>query len=135
MVIDLMRGAALVFAALLVVLPAHAQSGGGLADPTRPAAAYLPGGVAEAGVPTIAPLSRLTSVKLPHRGAVPSAVIDGQLVRLGERVGEDKLVKVNETSVVLEGKEGRETLYLIPDVTKTPAVKRTTNRPSAKEKR
>ncbi|HRE16106.1 MAG TPA: hypothetical protein PLW86_03435, partial [Rhodocyclaceae bacterium] len=80
-------------------------------------------------------LSRLTSVMLPKRGGRASAVIDGQLLRVGDALGDAKLVSVSETAAILESPQGRETLYLIPDINKTPAVSRQGGRPSAKEKR
>lgn len=134
MAIDLTRCSVLLLAACTWALPATAQTS--LADPTRPPAAFLsPDGSAPAVV-TAVPLSRLTSVKLPQgRGGAPSAVIDGQLLRVGERLGEARLVRVSETQATLEGPDGRETLYLIPDINKKPAATRSAGRPSAKEMR
>lgn len=84
-----------------------------LADPTRPPSAAQ----MEAGVFGDAGSSRLSSIVLPKQGRA-SAVIDGQVVRVGERVGEATLRRVTETEAVLEGPEGIERLYLIPNVDK-----------------
>ena len=75
----------------------------------------------------------LQSVLIPKSGR-PLAVIDGQQVRLGERYGESRLVKLSEREAVLDGPNGSERLRLTPDVgkinlvakkaTKTPAPKR-----------
>jgi MSHA biogenesis protein MshK len=84
-----------------------------LQDPTRPPAAFVgePGAAAEISG------SRLSSVFLPKQGK-PAAIIGGQVVPLGGKVGDARLIKVTETEVVLEGPEGIERLYLTPDVEK-----------------
>jgi len=81
-------------------------------DPTRP-----PTGLVDADGNPLAPASGLTSVVLPKKGK-PAAVIDGQLVPLGGSVRDAKLVRVAETHVVLEGPQGRERIYLTPDIEK-----------------
>lgn len=90
----------------------HAQ--GLPADPTRPAtdAQYAAGaaGRAYAG-------PRLESVFLPARGRA-QALIDGQLVAVGDEFGGRKLVRITETLAVLEGADGQEKLFLTPDVEK-----------------
>jgi hypothetical protein len=50
-----------------------------------------------------------------------AAIIDGQTVELGGRVGESKLVEVNEGYVVIEGTQGRQVMKLYPDIKLTPA--------------
>jgi len=118
------------------MVPAAGQSGTGLAqDPTKPPAAYLAGATLGAVAVASAPLSRLTSVMLPKHGGRASAVIDGQVLRIGDKLGESQLRSVTESTAILEGPQGRETLYLIPDINKTPAASRQGARPSAKEKR
>ena len=93
---------------VLLALPAVAQP---IDDPTRPPAGIGPDGTAAAGG------LGLTSVYLPKAGRA-AAVIDGQLVSLGGTVRGAKLIAVSEDSVVLAGPEGRERLYLTPDVDK-----------------
>ena len=129
MAIDLKHS--LLATVLLLAAAASTAQSGVLNDPTRPANAYLTP-TAEA---TVTAASRLTSVMIPEHGGRRSAVIDGQILRVGEKLGDAKLVNVNETSVVLSGPAGRETLYLIPDVNKTHAVRRSGSQRSAKEKR
>lgn len=87
-----------------------------LADPTLP-----PFGVASSMEGAGAGSTGLRSVILPKKGPA-SAVIDGQLVPVGGRVGEARLVRVTETEAVLEGPEGVERLYLTPDVDKKMSV-------------
>ena len=59
---------------------------------------------------------------IPRQGK-PLAVIDGQSVRLGQRFGEARLIRVSEREAVLEGPEGIERLQL------TPGIEKTNNRP------
>jgi MSHA biogenesis protein MshK len=84
-------------------------AGAQLSDPTRP-----PGDAAlqaEAGPGMAA--SGLQSVILRKQGK-PAALINGEVVELGGKVGEARLVKINEDSVVLKGPGGEETLRLMP---------------------
>lgn len=99
----------LVLLALLTALPAVAQP---IDDPTRP-----PAGIAGDGSAAAAGGLGLTSVLLPKKGRA-AAVIDGQLVELGGTVRGARVVAITEGSVVLAGPEGRERLYLTPDVEK-----------------
>jgi len=95
----------------LLASPAWAQ----LADPTRPPVqAAAPAGDAANAVAT--PVATgLQSVILSRDGkGRPAAVINGEVVQLGGKVGEARLVKVAEDHVVLLGAEGRETLRLMP---------------------
>lgn len=83
-----------------------------LRDPTRPAVEVgMP--VAE-GQGSAAPSSGLQSIFIsPGRRA---AIINGKTVELGAKYGEDKLIEVNERGVVLQGKQGRQSLALFPGV-------------------
>ena len=101
---------------------------GQIGDPTRPPAGWQMG---DDG--TGAPISadnefRLQSVMLPQRGK-PRAIIGGQSVVLGEKIGEAKLVRLTEKEAVLQGPEGITRLYLTPDVNKkmivTPKTRKT----------
>lgn len=84
-----------------------------LPDPTRPPAAilspdtYQADGGAQEGLHSV--------IISKHRRA---AIIDGQTVELGGKVGDARLIRVEETSVVLRGPDGRERLLLFPDVKK-----------------
>lgn len=102
-------------ALLVVVSSAQAQ----MADPTRPPAAWLapaPAADARTGVEGSGGL-RLQSVLMPQGGR-PVAVIGGKTVALGGRVGEAKLIRLNEREAVLQGADGVTHLYLTPDVEK-----------------
>lgn len=91
---------------LTFALPAAAQ----LSDPTRPPAFDAASG--EMGV-AAASDGGLQSVILRQNGR-PAALINGEVVELGAKLGDARLVKVNEDSVVLLGPAGRETLRLMP---------------------
>ena len=88
-----------------------------IADPMRPppgVAADADATAEEAGAPQ-SPV--LQSVIVPRTGK-PIAIIGGQQVRLGEKFGESRLVRLNERSAVLEGPGGVEHLLLTPQVEK-----------------
>ena len=95
---------------------ANAQAQTALVDPTRP-----PPGIADP-VTSEREVSGpvLESVLIPRKGR-PLAVIGGQQVRLGQRYGESRLIRVDEREAVLEGPQGVERLLLTPDVEKKTA--------------
>lgn len=99
------------FLGLLLALPAFAQQPP-IDDPTRP-----PPGLGADGSAAGAVSHGLTSVFLPKKGQA-MAVIDGQLVPLGGTARGAKVVAIAESGVVLAGPEGRERLFLTPDVEK-----------------
>jgi len=96
-------------------------------DPTRPpalaltiaAAASAPAGSAArppASAPAAAPV--LQAVQLSAQGAA-SALIDGQLVRLGDSVGDRKVLSIERDTVVLRSPNGSsERLRLLSDSVK-----------------
>jgi len=105
-----------VYAALLLLtaMPAGAQLA---SDPTRPPAAVLlntPGMDVQAGSPL------LQSVMIGAGGR--SAIIGGELVKLGGKYGDAKVVKITETEVVLRSSAGTETLHLYSSVKMKPVV-------------
>lgn len=93
-----------------------------LADPTRPPAALSQETPEEAAAVPI-----LQSVVIPRKGR-PVAVIGGQTVRVGEKFGESRLVRLSEREAVLEGPSGIERLPLTPDVEKTDIVTKNMNK-------
>lgn len=97
-----------------IAAPAMAQA---LPDPTRP-----PGGI-DAGTAEAAD-GGLQSIIRPS-GAKPKALINGELVLLGGKVGESRLVAINADNVVLQNSDGsRDTLYLTPGISKKPSASR-----------
>jgi MSHA biogenesis protein MshK len=86
----------------------------GLPDPTRPPA------IIEAEPAATPASSGLQSIIRREKGR-SAAVINGQYVELGGRVGDATLERIGEDSVVLRSPGGRETMYLTPGVGKQPA--------------
>ena len=105
----LMRVAALL--CLLGVMSPGARAQSTLADPTRPPPGFAAPAQDAAGTP--GPV--LQSVIMPGRGK-PRAIIDGQQVRLGQRYGESRLVRLSEREAVLDGPDGVVHLMLTPEV-------------------
>ncbi|HET7776025.1 MAG TPA: hypothetical protein VFK74_06635 [Azospira sp.] len=102
------------FLGLLLPGLVWAQAAPALADPTRPPATILsltPGAAGE--VLPAGPV--LQSVLIPRYGR-PVAVIDGQSLRLGERLGDAVLSRINEHDVTLTGPGGVTVLRLTPEV-------------------
>ena len=85
-----------------------------LQDPTRPPAELsAPQGNAGALVPSG---PQLQSVRISaHRR---SAIISGQRVKVGDKLGDARVVMITENEVVLKGGSGLQTLKLFPDVGK-----------------
>jgi hypothetical protein len=94
----------------LAVAQAAAQA---LVDPTRPS------DVAEMDVPAVSRGPLLQSVLISTERRY--AVIDGQQVGLGARIGAARVVRITESEVTLEGASGRTTLKLFPGGSRTTA--------------
>ncbi|MDB5773809.1 MAG: hypothetical protein JWM42_4183 [Burkholderia sp.] len=98
------------FGTLFCVPFAHAEN---LVDPTRPPAALEQGSTA-GGVTSSGPV--LQSVLIAPGRTL--AMISGQTVKVGDRVGEARVVKISETEVVLRNGKDLETLKLFPGIEK-----------------
>ncbi len=86
-----------------------------LRDPTRPPAVLLaPGDRANAESGPV-----LQSVRL-SRGQY-TAIVSGKTVKVGDSVGNARVLRIGETEVVLKRGNGLQTLKLFPDVEKRPA--------------
>jgi hypothetical protein len=115
-------GARCAIAALALVLgclcPAWGQA---LSDPTRPPQAWLDAQLKAAGAATAA-----EQEVAPHLQSLligPSrryAIIDGQLLGVGDTFRDARVVAVRPTEVVLRSERGTQTLRLFPDVEKRP---------------
>lgn len=91
------------------------------ADPTRPPPSLLApvddapaqaGEVQASGLQTI----------IRRAGAKPVAIINGEHVVLGGKVGDARLVSLGETEAVLQGPNGKEVLRMTPGVNIRPVV-------------
>lgn len=121
--------AASLAASLVAAGAAWAESG--MADPTRPpAAAVAPpsasaaatgaaAGAASGGAGDGEPV--LQSVFLP-KGWKPAALISGQRMAVGDKLGEARIWRISETEVVLRGPGGERHLYLNPAVSMKPVT-------------
>ncbi|GJJ02231.1 hypothetical protein RugamoR64_27690 [Duganella rhizosphaerae] len=96
---------------LMLALPASAQK---LADPTRPPA-LMAAPESETATEGVAAGPRLQSILI---GRAPDgrrlAVIDGATLRIGGKVGDAVLERINDNSVVLRRGKTLETLTLFP---------------------
>lgn len=113
--LNLLRGSIVLLAAMLAVVPAFAED----LDPTRPPPGIAKTEAADAtnDVQTSAGLQQI----IRRAGMKPAAVINGQRVELGGRVGDARLTEVGEDFAVLRGLSGQETLYLTPGIRKKTA--------------
>ncbi len=90
-----------------------------LPDPTRPPAAWLAAQPKAAGAPSGADVESVPQLQSLLIG--PSrryAIIDGQLVGVGDMFNDARVVAVRSTEVVLRSERGTQTLKLFPDVEK-----------------
>jgi MSHA biogenesis protein MshK len=106
----------LLAAALGMIAATAATAGESLPDPTRPPI-DLQGGVVDAGA-AAGPRIRMIRISPTRR----SAIVDGQEVMVGSRVGDARVVKITEDAVVLRGPAGTETLKLFANVDKRPVT-------------
>jgi len=88
-----------------------------LTDPTRPAANLdviesSSGSAGQVVQPDDTQGLRLIIIQKKKR----AAIINGRTVELGGKIGDARLVEVNEGSVVLQGAQGRQVLTLFPNV-------------------
>lgn len=86
-----------------------------LVDPTQPPASL--GTRAEPNASSTAAGPELQSVLISPSRRV--AIINGQSVKLGEKFGEFKVVKIGETEVVLRNGQDVQVLKLFPNVQKS----------------
>lgn len=91
-------------------------------DPTRPAGILMTpavtGGVAapmESGVQTV----------ILRPGRKSAAVINGQYVEVGGKLGDKRVMAISESEVVLKGESGREVIKVTPAIEKVPAQETT----------
>jgi MSHA biogenesis protein MshK len=106
-------------AACALALAAGAAYGQGMSDPTRPPAGFHLGtGPARSGETTGGLVLQSVLIFPDAR----SAIISGEHVLLGQKIGGQRLVKVAETEVVLLNGAERRILRLFPSAEKRPAM-------------
>jgi hypothetical protein len=113
-------------AAACVAATAHAEPA---PDPTRPAAALLgepaEARPAKAAARSAAPAAsaaksaptRLRSVQLGSTAGTSSALLDGRLVRLGDRVGDKSVAVIDRHGLTLRGPGGEQRISLLYGIT------------------
>ena len=114
-------------AALLTCFPhshAPAQSRTPLADPTRPPMLVEPRSAAPvrpdtAAQPRVWP--KLQSVQIPAKGPA-SALVDGQIVHVGQRIGDATLIAIDAQRIVLRTARYEQHISLTPGIAKTPSI-------------
>ncbi len=105
--------------ALWALLPRLTPAFAEMGDPTRPPTGFSEQ-VGDSDTPKEAPL-QVSSVFL--MGKKPYALLDGQVVRVGDKLEAGRVSKIDETGVWLKTPSGPRQLKLLPDVKKTPAGK------------
>lgn len=90
-------------------------------DPTQPPSVFMEA-ISSSASSEGGGSVRLQSVII-RPGKKSLALIDGATYQLGEKLGEMRVIKITERSVILRGPQGKEELFLTPDVEVTP-VKR-----------
>jgi len=109
-----------------VFLAGMAWAGSTLAqvpDPTRPAGAMMTPDVA-GGV--AAPAGSGVQTVILRPGGKSAAVINGQYVEVGGKLGDKRVLKISESEVVLKGESGREVIKVTPAIEKV-MTKKTAN--------
>ena len=100
---------------LILIGLSGAVQASNLPDPTRP-----PAGM-DATIPVVAPSGPVLQLIRTIDGK-RMAIISGQAVKVGAKVGEAIVTRIDEDRVVLRGAEGVQTLMLFPDVIKSPTT-------------
>lgn len=114
------RAATALCALLLAAAPAALRAQD-LADPTRPAG---PAGTAEraraASSPNTPPraLPQLQSLQIPAQGPA-SALLDGRVVRVGDRVGELTVVAIDGQGILMRAAHSEKRIPLVTGITKS----------------
>lgn len=93
-----------------VLCPLNAEE---LPDPTRPPAIIAMPAIDESGAGD-SQLTGLRSIIISETRR--AAIIDGEIVELGGKHGDAKLIEVHEGSVTLRSEQGMQVLTLFPDV-------------------
>ncbi len=106
----------------LILGPVFAQ----FPDPTRPPAG-------QDGVEGAAPVENGIQTVILRPGGKSAVVINGQYLRVGDKFGDKRVLKISESEVVLKGESGREVIKVTPAIEKIPAKKNAVRKSPAKE--
>ena len=101
-------------ACLLATAPVQVQ-GQPIPDPTRPPAALIAPAAGANALPSIPDAPQLQSILVSTRqGGRRVAVINGETLRVGGKLGDAVLISIRDTSVVLRRGKQLQTLTLYP---------------------
>lgn len=109
-----MRGLLFLLVLNAFVPSLRAAEEGLLRDPTRPVDAPA----SSSGNDVAGGLLRLDMVIRPVSGK-PTAIINGETMKIGDEIQGLKLMVIGESSVQLRGADGKETVTLVPGIEKT----------------
>jgi MSHA biogenesis protein MshK len=107
------------FLLLLAGLVGTASALAQVPDPTRPAGVLMP----DAAGAAVAPVESGVQTVILRPGGKSVAVVNGQHVAVGGKLGDKRVVKITESEVVLKGESGREVIKVTPDIEKVPVNK------------
>jgi len=124
-----MRDTLLLHAGLWLLAAAPAHAGPALADPTRPPGFTRPAstpavrigsaGVAAAAAAVSAPVRPTLQSLQVTVGGGSSALVDGRVVRVGDRLGETVVVIIDAQGILLRGPSYEQRIALVPGGGKT----------------
>jgi hypothetical protein len=92
-----------------------------LNDPTRPPAGFVERAASGEATALASPPAPLELSALFLMGDSPYAVLDGQVVRVGDSLPAGRVIRIDEHGVRLKTPAGTRQLELLPEVKKTPA--------------
>jgi hypothetical protein len=90
-----------------------------LPDPTRPPVQMM---TPETGAGALPAESGMQTV-IVRRNGRSGAVINGQYVEVGGKLGGKRVIRISESEVIVQGEGGRDVIRLIPSIEKKPVVK------------
>ncbi|MBK7766583.1 MAG: hypothetical protein IPI44_10950 [Sulfuritalea sp.] len=103
-----------------------------MSDPTRPAGALM---TQEAGGGSGAPAESGVQTVILRPAGKSAAVINGQYVEVGGKLGDKQVLRISESEVVLIGEAGREVIKVTPAIEKVPSRKKTPRKTPAAKRR
>jgi MSHA biogenesis protein MshK len=96
-------------------------------DPTRPPVGQ------DSADGAAAPVNSGIQTVILRPGGKSAAVINGQYLRVGDKFGDKRVLKISESEVVLKGESGREVLKVTPAIEKVSVKKNAARKSPAKE--
>jgi hypothetical protein len=98
--------------AAMLLLPSAPLLADDLPDPTRPPASVMSPSDLPVAEP-VKPVGLQSVIISKNRSA---AIIEGQIIELGGKYGDVRLIEVSDIGVILQGARGKRTMTLFPGV-------------------